>query len=140
MMPRLLGPVLIVAGAVVALNARFGATVIGSGFLEERCSSDSVTAAGYRAVLEQLYRDAPATSFTWSRDARTCAAAAQADTSSQGASAAESIFVFTVKGNTRISYAVVTRWTLNERAHTEWSAHVCLFDRRWRMQGICIAT
>lgn len=131
---------LTVAGAAVALNARFGATVIGSGFPEERCSSDSVAAEGYRAVLEQLYRDAPGTSFTWSRDARTCAAAAQADTSSQGGSAAESIFVFTVKGDTKISYAVVSRCTPNERALTEWSAHVCFFDRRWRMQGICIAT
>lgn len=103
------------------------------------CSADSAAATRFRMRLEDLYRDRPATRFSWSRDARICEAAARADAASKLGRGSDAHIVYAMRGEKDLTYAVVTPQPAGAEGSGEWSAYVCFYDRRWRQRGICVA-
>lgn len=102
------------------------------------CSADSAVAEGYRAHLERIYREQSLKAeITWSRSAELCRAAVLTMIGDSAKVVTDTPFVYTVKGVSGVSYAILTNGAVRRR-RSEW-AGVCFFDRQWRMKGVCLA-
>jgi hypothetical protein len=102
------------------------------------CSTDTAAAEGYRVHLERIYREQyTKAEVTWSRSADLCRTAVLMMTGDSTRVANDTPFVYTLKGVSGISYAILTNSAVRKRT-SEW-AGVCFFDSQWKRKGVCLA-
>jgi len=102
------------------------------------CSTDTAAAERYGVDLERIYREQlTKAEVTWSQSTDLCRTAVLMMTGDSTRVANDTPFVYTLKGVSGISYAILTNSAVRKRT-SEW-AGVCFFDSQWKRKGVCLA-